>query len=102
MEHFYRVRALVDCSRETAICLASDVDAALETFEKLIASDTGEPFGSYGIDVAMVHQISFGEEGPVFEDVTYQLSDKWARTTFQQALGFYPKDVAYRISGGDL
>ena len=97
MEHFFRIRALVDSDRTTAFCLASNVDAALDEFEKLINQDTGESFGTYGIDVAMVHRITFGEAGPVFEDVTYQLSNKWARTTFEQALGFYPEGVLARI-----
>lgn len=90
MQHFYRVRALVDSSAEEAFCLAADVNAAMDEFERVEARDTGEPFGSYGIHVAMVHRIAFGESGPVFEDVTYQLDERrWSRAGFEQCLGFF-------------
>jgi len=92
MDSFYRIRALVDSSLEEEICLGNSVAAAMEAFEKVEAKDTGEKFGTYGIDVAMVHRITFGEAGPVFEDVTYQVDgEKWARADFDQCKRFFQK-----------
>ena len=92
MDSFYRIRALVDSSLEEKICLGNSVAAAMEAFGKVEADDTGEKFDTYGIDVAMVHRITFGEAGPVFEDVTYQIDGtKWARADFDQCMQFFQK-----------
>ena len=89
MGSFYRVRVLVDCCREDFTVLANNANAAMEVLSKLEAEDTGEPLGSYGLHVAMVHRITFGETGPVFEDVTHLIDAKWARATWHECLAYF-------------
>ena len=89
MSSFYRVRALVDGCREECVCLGTSPDGAMSAFETVTAQDTGEPFGSYGIHVAMIHRITFGETGPLFEDVTPRLSQQWARSSYEEAISYY-------------
>ena len=94
MEHFYRVRAVVgvvDELREDLIVLAGNVNEAMERFERTPAEDTGDPLGSYGIRVAMVHLVTFGETGPVYEDVTYRLDATWTRASWQECMAFFEK-----------
>lgn len=103
MKHFYRVRALVDSTQEEGICWASCANVAMATFEKLEAPDTGEPFGTYGIHVVMIHRITFGEEGPIFEDATHELDDsQWDRADYEQCLAFIQGKQGYTLSSGLL
>lgn len=89
MEYFYRIRALVDSSVEELIFRGENVASAMAAFAKTEDLATGSLFEEFGIDVAMVHRIVFGESGPVFEDVTYQLDSSWARADFAQCLAFF-------------
>lgn len=97
MSHFYRVRALVDSSAEEFIVLGKNLEAAMVVFENIEVPNSDDTFGSFGIDVAMVHRITFGETGPVFEDVTHLLSDRWARTSFTQTFSFYPPAIKEQL-----
>lgn len=93
MTFHYRVRALVDSSAEEVFVSASCVHEAMLEFSKTsTGSFAGEVFGDFGIDVAMVHKVTFAEDGPVFEDVTHQLSNKWARTNFDQCMLYYKRE----------
>ena len=95
-------RSCGECSLQ-GLCLPAGVDgddlgrldAVVQRRKPLRPGETlfrtGEPLGSYGIHVAMVHRITFGETGPVFEDVTHLLGAKWARATWLECLAFFEK-----------
>jgi len=89
MSSYYRIRAFVDGIEEETVCSGVDVAQALDAFKRLPARDTGCAFETYPIEIAMVHRVSFGESGPVFEDASHQIPSDWSRAAFHDALKFY-------------
>lgn len=91
--NFYRIRAFVDSAMEEHVCIGATAGEAMAAFSKIDAADTGEKFATYGIDVAMVHKITFNETGPEYEDVTEKIGNNWARASFEQCLHFLDQSV---------
>lgn len=89
MTYYYRIRAFVDAIEEEAVCFGATASEAIDAFKRLSARDTGCAFEEYPIEIAMVHRVSFGESGPVFEDASHEVPTNWNRATFHDVLKFY-------------
>jgi hypothetical protein len=96
MQIFFRVRALVDGVPEEAVCLGENAFKALKAFEQIPDRSSSEQqgkFGDHSIHIAMIHRITFGEERPIFEDVTNHIEHgDWTRASFVDCVGFLDRN----------
>ncbi len=89
MRFHYRIRAFVEGVREEIVILSDTLGGALDDYKGILSDDIKELPGLRAIQIAMVHQVSFGETGPVFEDVTHRVSREWQLAPFDEAVRFY-------------
>lgn len=89
MPHYYRIRAFVEGVPEEAFIFNKTLGGALDDYKGLSSDNPVQHFDLCSIQLAMVHQVSFGETRPVFEDVTHLISTDWRRAPFEEALRFY-------------
>lgn len=77
----YRIRAFVDGQPEERIIQGQNHEHAMQIFSKI---DDNLP-----ISLAMIHRISFEENGPKFHDVTSDMSERWDLCSYEEACSFY-------------
>lgn len=85
----YRVRAFVDRVQAERFVQALSPEHAMLGFSKIQLN--GETLDRYPIELAMVHAVTFDEDGPKFHDQSGMVSDKWARCSYSEACSFYTK-----------
>jgi hypothetical protein len=87
--HNFRVRAIVDGVPTEWMVLARGAEEAVVNFSRIDPMDGSPIFGELPIELAMVHAVTFEEDGPKFHEHTGMVSDKWARCSFKEACSFY-------------